>query len=576
MTGRPPRRVRQQASASQSQNTRAIGCFALAMGGLLVACMAALFLGQNIADSLLPAASTAVPGVVGRTPSPVQRIGGLRVAVAPEALSVLQPITTDFNKQGLGSVSLVAMTPADMVEALRGGQPAFDAAIPDSSFWLPRMDQAWAARGEQESLTGLVRRFMLSPVIIATWEDVAVSLGSNPGWADFLRRVESDATFRWSHPSAKTGPGFLAVLGEVYFAAGKTWGLTQADLDRASTRDTFNRIEKSIAQYGESEEATLQTLAEKGPAYLSAFVATERGVIKFNAAKPTRKLRAVYPKEGAAWADYPLTLLDGEWVSPQLRTLYVAYGSYLSAPAAQKAILSAGYRTVNADVPINGAGSPISLGNGVDPNQPQVALQIPEEALVDRLLSLWNLLKRHSRQVWVVDTSGSMGDAQKLQRVKEALVLLIDQADAEDEIALLRFSDTSQLVVPMARVSDTQRAALRKAAQGLTANGNTALLDATLEAYNLLLRQPPDKIAGLIVLTDGEENRSAARMTTLVDAIKQGSAKTPIVVFCIAYGGEAGTSTLRSITGAAGALGQVRSSDPDSIRRLYEDLQKYF
>jgi len=111
MTGRPPRRVRQQASASQSQNTRAIGCFALAMGGLLVACLAALFLGQNIADSLLPAASTAVPGVVGRTPSPVQRIGGLRVAVAPEALSVLQPITTDFNKQGLGSVSLVAMTP---------------------------------------------------------------------------------------------------------------------------------------------------------------------------------------------------------------------------------------------------------------------------------------------------------------------------------------------------------------------------------------------------------------------------------------------------------------------------------
>jgi len=121
-----------------------------------------------------------------------------------------------------------------------------------------------------------------------------------------------------------------------------------------------------------------------------------------------------------------------------------------------------------------------------------------------------------------------------------------------------------------------QRIALRQAVRNPAAGGYTALLDATLQGYNLLADQPRDKINGLIILTDGEENRSTTSMKTLTQTISQGNKKNPIVIFCIAYGGEAGTSTLQTIADAAGALGQVRSSDPASIRRLYEDLQKYF
>jgi Ca-activated chloride channel family protein len=500
----------------------------------------------------------------------------LRIAVAPESLATLQPLVTEFNRTGQGTVSLTSMAPGDMVDALRAGQPAFDAAIPDSSFWLPRLDQAWSDAGKQESLTGLVRRFMLTPVVIATWDQTAASFGANPGWADFLRRAESETSFRWSHPSAKTGPGFLAILGEVYFAAGKSWGLTQADLDRQTTRDTFGRIEQSIAQYGESEEATMQALAEKGPAYLSAFVATERAVVRYNIGRASNRLRAIYPREGAAWADYPLALLDGEWVSPQMRTLYVAFADYLVSAKPQAAVMAAGFRPVSPDISLTGASSPFSAANGVDPRQPQIALQIPEESVVDRIMTVWTALKRHSRQVWVVDTSGSMGDSQKLQRVKEALIVLVDQSNENDEVGLIQFSDRAQLMVPIGPMTDAQKATLRRTVQAMTANGNTALLDAALSGYSLLISQPTDRIRGLILLTDGEENRSTNRMATLTDAIKKGSQQAPVVVFCIAYGGEAGTSTLRTIADAAGAVGEVRSSDPALIRRLYEDLQKYF
>lgn len=545
----------------------------LALTALSLCCFGAVLIGRGIADSVAGVTPTAV------RPSPTPLAGGagvLRIAAAPESLATLQPLATEFNRTGQGTVSLIAMSPGDMVDALRAGQPPFDAAIPDSSFWLPRLDQAWSNAGKQESLTGLVRRFMLTPVVIATWEQTAPTFGSNPGWADFLQRAESDSSFRWSHPSAKTGPGFLAILGEIYFAAGKSWGLTQADLDRQATRDTFGRIEKSVAQYGESEDATMQALADKGPAYLSAFVATERAVLRYNSGRTANRLRAIYPREGAAWADYPLALLDGEWVSPQLRTLYVAFADYLVTARPQAAVLAAGFRPVSPDISLTSATSPFAAANGVDPRQPRVALQIPEESLVDRILTLWTALKRHSRQVWVVDTSGSMGDSQKLQRVKSALLVLIDQASENDEVGLIKFSDRSQLMVPIGQMTDLQKETLRRTVQGMTANGNTALLDAALEGYNLLTSQPTDRIRGLILLTDGEENRSTNRMSTLTDAIKKGNQKAPVVVFCIAYGGDAGTSTLTTIAAAAGAVGQVRSSDPASIQRLYEDLQKYF
>ena len=72
---------------------------------------------------------------------------------------------------------------------------------------------------------------------------------------------------------------------------------------------------------------------------------------------------------------------------------------------------------------------------------------------------------------FVVDTSGSMNEDQRLELVKHALRLLVAQLEARDSIALVTFSDDARLVLPMTPVSD--RAAIEAAIHPLAPNGGT-------------------------------------------------------------------------------------------------------
>ncbi len=72
---------------------------------------------------------------------------------------------------------------------------------------------------------------------------------------------------------------------------------------------------------------------------------------------------------------------------------------------------------------------------------------------------------------FVVDTSGSMKEDQRLELVKHALRLLVSQLEARDSIALVAFSDHARLVLPMTPVSN--RAAIESAIHPLAPKGGT-------------------------------------------------------------------------------------------------------
>lgn len=84
--------------------------------------------------------------------------------------------------------------------------------------------------------------------------------------------------------------------------------------------------------------------------------------------------------------------------------------------------------------------------------------------------------------VVVVDTSGSMNDAGKIEFVRQGLGLLIDGMSDADRLALVTYADTAQVVQPLLDVGGN-RVALREIVGALVANGSTNLFDGLRIGY---------------------------------------------------------------------------------------------
>ena len=85
----------------------------------------------------------------------------------------------------------------------------------------------------------------------------------------------------------------------------------------------------------------------------------------------------------------------------------------------------------------------------------------------------------------------------------------------------------------------------------------------------------PERINAIVAMTDGRENASRVSLQQLVDEVRAGNQKVPVVIFSVAYGNDADYE-------AAGDAwlddsgGQVRAGTPETIRDLYKILSSYF
>jgi Ca-activated chloride channel family protein len=510
-------------------------------------------------------------------------IAQLTLAYSPEKASLVQALTDDFNAQAYQTpdglpmrIDLVEMEPEAMLDAAVAGE--FQAMTPDSSVWLPQLDGLWAEQtgDDRAFIVGQTVHYAVSPVVIAMWRDVALEMGYGQrplGWNDLLERAQDDPDFKWSHPSTASASGLLATLAEFYAGAGKTWGLTIADVEAPSTLDYVGRIERTVRYYGEGEWPTAQRVVAEGPEYLDAFVAQEQLVVWAN--QQGADLVAIYPIEGSLWEDHPLVLLETPELTGAQRQVFAQLISHLRSDEAQKTVMAAGYRPADPSIPLDVPGSPLTAANGIDPNQPQTALQIPGGSVVSVVRDVWWYTKRHTNVFLVVDTSGSM-EGSKISNVKEALNAFVEQIKGDEEaVGLIEFYSLVDELVPLDRLA-VNRDDLSLAINGLIADGDTALLDAVYEAYEALqdLRDA-ERINAIVVMTDGRENYSNISLRSLADHMRQGNqAGVPVVVFAIAYGGDADFDTLRVLAEATG--GQVYEGSLETIRQLYKILSTYF
>jgi Ca-activated chloride channel family protein len=561
---------------------------------LLVLAALSLCCVLTVLPFLVRLVSPAVSTVSQTTDTRDPRTARLTVAISPEKRALVNALVEEFNAQELRTddrqaieITLMEMTPEEMVDQALSGQAAFQAMSPDSSVWLDQLNRRWAEAqvGSEPGtipprLAGDAVRYAVTPIVIAAWEDVARSLGwpDRPvRWTDLQDRARSDKDFKWSHPSTAHASGLLATLAEFYAGAGVQRGLTPELVQDPKTLEFVSAIEKTVRYYGEAEHAVIERAAKEGSGYLDAFVLSEQLVAAFNGGEygePPGKLVALYPAEGTLWADHPLALLETPGLTANQRRTFQAFREFLAQPGVQEEVLRFGYRPADLSVALDGPNSPLTAARGVNPAEPQTTLQLPAPDVVAAVQNAWALTKRRANILLVADTSGSM-EGEKLANAQAALRVFLSQIPSDQErVGLVEFNSGIANIRELAPLSES-RPVLTADVEALQAGGNTALLDAVYTAYTRLQRESdPERINAIVVMTDGRENASAISTDQLLAAIRQGNRDNRVIVFAVAYGDDADYDLLDELAAASG--GQVREGTPETIQDLYKILSSYF
>ncbi|HYF47147.1 MAG TPA: extracellular solute-binding protein [Acidimicrobiales bacterium] len=554
------------------------------------------------------------------------------MSVSPEKLELLTDLARTFNESdaevdgecvfvrpqtkssGLGAQLLAE----EWDEDVEGPRPVIWS--PASSAWGAILDQRLSEQGEP-AMAGEGTPFMLTPLVIAMPQPMAEALGypDEPvGWADVLELSTNGRGWAaFGHPEwgpfrlGKTNPNFStsglsALIAQSYAATGKTDGLTTEDLDQREVVDFATGVESAVVHYGDTTLTFLNNLYradQRGSSltYASAVAVEEKSVIDYNRGNPDGvnqpgeeprpprvPLVAIYPEEGTLYSDNPFFVLDAEWVDDAERAGAELFQEFVQEPGNQERVLDYGFRPGNPEVAIE---EPITAENGVDPDQPQTLLEVPEPPVMVELLERWDEQRKPARVQLVIDVSGSMGDPAgseptptRLDLAREAAIDSIDLFSDRDVVGLRIFSTeigpdgTDEVVdlVDPAPMTQEQRAALRDAIEGLVPTNGTPLYTAVQTSYDdAVAAYDPDAINAVVLLSDGinddgqldDDDEQLDELLESLSAGSEGTRAEPVRVFPIAYSSEADMGTLREIAEASNAA-VYNASDPATISRV--------
>lgn len=122
--------------------------------------------------------------------------------------------------------------------------------------------------------------------------------------------------------------------------------------------------------------------------------------------------------------------------------------------------------------------------------------------------------------VYLVDVSGSMNSADKLELVKTALTEMVDELRSQDRVSIVTYSGNTAVVLPATSGIDKQK--IKQAIAGLSAAGGTAggagIQMAYAQAKAAFIK---DGINRILLLTDGDFNVGISDTDTLKDMVAQ-------------------------------------------------------
>jgi Ca-activated chloride channel family protein len=494
-------------------------------------------------------------------------------------------------------IEAIAEGSAESMESILAGRQDIAVWSPASSLLVDVLNDRFL-EGRGVGAGKLVENappLVLSPVVIAFWEPMARALGwpdepigwadvaalttAAEGWSRFGQPQWGDFKFGHTHPRYSNS-GAIALVASTYAGAGKARDLELGDVDRAAP--FVKRVQGGVVHYGRSTGFFAENMFTRGPAYLSAAVLYENLVVESYLdaryqAKPFPVV-AIYPKEGTYWSDHPYAVLDLPSVGPEVREGAEAFKKYLLSAERQRAALQRfGFRPADPAIPL---GPPLDRAHGIDPDKPQNVLPNPRVAVTRRILEGFEAVKRPVSVTFVIDVSGSMNGA-PLQGAKAGARVFLEGLPAGDTVRLLFFNQKPRWHAERSQPVAAARARLVSAVEASFADGGTALYDAILAALRPAAGEAANAARAVVVLSDGQDTDSKAKLPALLEALRRGSTPgeddaggSPPRLFTIAYGDKADTKVLREIAEAAG--GAFFSGTPKDIKSVYADLATFF
>ncbi len=511
----------------------------------------------------------------------------------------LEPLIEEYNRQRNkttdGAVVEIEATPMGSIEsgdAIVEGRIQPTVWSPASSAYVPVTEAQWRQAHAEALIAGTPKDLVLSPVVIAMWRPMAEALGwpdKALGWSDIAELAVSDegwaaygypewGTFKFGHTAPnRSNSGIISVIAEAYAGAGKQRDLTMEDLQNEDVIEFMTAVESAIIHYGSSTGFFAGRMFERGPSYLSAAVMYENLVAEQESKRLSGEsaqlpVVAIYPREGTFWSNHPYIVLNAPWVTPEQTEAAEMFQAFLLDRPQQLRSVEYGFRPADPGVPLT---SPLDRRHGVDPQQPQTVLEVPEAPVVEGILDLWRRrAKKPVDLVVVMDISGSMR-GEKITAARSSLMEFINLLDNRDRLEIILFNNELIMVTPLSSLGEKRDDVLRRVA-GVTEGGDTRLYDAIQMAYDDLIEQGDRRhIRAIVALTDGNDTASSIRLEALMGSVgdlSEGGNATK--VFTIAFGDNADRPILRRISEATGA--KQYDSDPETIREVYAEIATFF
>ncbi|MFG3525913.1 substrate-binding domain-containing protein [Streptomyces sp. NPDC047917] len=489
------------------------------------------------------------------------RAGTLRILASSE-LSDMKPLLEEARKATGVTVRPTWTGTLDAVELLGSGKAdgAYDAVWLSSDDYL-RLRPDAARRITSET------PLMVSPVALGVRPATVRRLGWKPSdvtWSQVHRAVaEGRLTYGMSDP-ARSNSGFSALVSVASGLSGAQSALTDADVRGASGK---------LKEFFAGQRLTSGSSGWLATAYarrgnVDALINYESVLLSLNRDSHTG-LTVIRPRDGVVTADYPLSALTT--AAPGAKDSVRALTAYLRTPDAQRKLTRDTFR--RPVVPSVRPAAPLAA-------DARRELPFPgSRSVADGLLhSYENKLRRPSRTVYVLDTSGSMaGD--RLAALKAALTGLTGDFREREEVTLLPFgSSVKQVRTHTVDPADPQRglSAIKADTAALTAGGETAVYSSLKSAYERIGAGTESAFTSIVLMTDGENTTgdTAAGFSSYYRALPAARRVTP--VFPIVFG-DADRGELDRIAALTGGrlFDATKDQGPGSLDGAFEEIRGY-